>query len=102
MAQQVKAAHGAKYLRTADEMMHGVPPLPDAARDDKEAAQEREAHLDALIANCKKLLGDDYAYIHNHALTEQLRDCRNDLSALSFPSYVGFSWHSLFDSGLVA
>src|SRR3989338_1737663 len=67
MAQQISAAHGAKYLRTADEMMRGVPPLPDAARDDKEAAQERDAHLDALIANCKKLLGEDYAYIHNHA-----------------------------------
>src|SRR3989338_2834266 len=102
MAQQVKAAHGAKYLRTADEIMHGVPPLPDAARDDKEAAQERDAHLDALIANCKKLLGEDYAYIHNHALTEQLGDCRNDLAEFGVHFDEWFSEQSLFDAGLVA
>ena len=102
MAQQVKAAHGAKYLRTADEIMHSVPPLPDAARDDKEAAQERDAHLDALIANCKKLLGEDYAYIHNHALTEQLGDCRNDLAEFGVHFDEWFSEQSLFDAGMVA
>ena len=101
MAQQVNAAHGAKYQRTADEVMHGVPPLPDAARDDKEAAQERDAHLDALIANCKKLLDEDYAYIHNHALTEQLGDCRNDLAEFGVHFDEWFSEQSLFDNGLV-
>jgi arginyl-tRNA synthetase len=90
MAQQVKAAHGAKYLRTDAEAMHGTRPREDA-----------DAHLDALIANCKKLLGDDYAYIHNHALTEQLGDCRNDLAEFGVHFDEWFSEQSLFDSGLV-
>ena len=102
MAQQIGAAHGAKLIRTTDELMHGVPPLPDAERDDKEAAQERDAHLDALISNCKKLLGENYAYIHNHALTEQLGDCRNDLAEFGVHFDVWFSEQSLFDSGSVA
>ena len=70
MAQQVSAAHGAKYLRPVEEVFAHAPDF----------SEQPDAHLDALIANAKRLLGEDYAYIHNHALTEQLGDCRNDLA----------------------
>ncbi|HYR05339.1 MAG TPA: arginine--tRNA ligase, partial [Gallionella sp.] len=92
MAQQIKAAHGAKYVRPVDHAFDGTPP----------AEEDGDAHLDALIANAKRLLGEDYAYIHNHALTEQLGDCRNDLAEFGVHFDEWFSEQSLFDSGLVA
>jgi len=92
MAQQISAAHGERYVRAAAEAMHGAPPVEEDA----------DTHLDTLIANCKKLLGEDYAYIHNHVLTEQLGDCRNDLAEFGVHFDEWFSEQSLFDSGLVA
>jgi arginyl-tRNA synthetase len=68
---------------------------PDAAEDDK------ERHLDALIANAKRLLGDDYAWVHNFALTEQLGDGRDDLAEFGVHFDHWFSERSLFDTGLV-
>ena len=91
MAQQIHAAHGARYVRTAAEAMHGA----------ASAEEDADAHLDTLIANAKRLLGDDYAYIHNHALTEQLGDCRNDLAEFGVHFDEWFSEQSLFDNGLV-
>lgn len=101
MARQIQAAHGKRYVCQATRVLAGTPGLPDAERDDKEAASRREAHLDALIAKAKELLGEDYAYIHNHALTEQLGDCREDLAEFGVTFDTWFSEKSLFDSGLV-
>ena len=92
MAKQVSAAHGRKYLRPAEEVFAHAPVF----------AEQPDAHLDALIANAKRLLGEDYAYIHNHALTEQLGDCRNDLAEFGVHFDEWFSEQSLFDNGLVA
>ncbi len=92
MAQQVKAAHGERYVRPIDHVFDGTLP----------AGEDGDAHLDALIARAKHLLGEDYAYIHNHALTEQLGDCRNDLAEFGVHFDEWFSEQSLFDSGLVA
>jgi arginyl-tRNA synthetase len=58
-----------------------------------------EAHLDGLIANAKKLLGKDYADIHRLVLTEQLNDCRNDLTEFGVTFDEWFSEKSLFESG---
>ncbi|MEW5888503.1 MAG: arginine--tRNA ligase [Pseudomonadota bacterium] len=101
MARQVKEAHGERYLRPAAAVTEGLAPLPDPERKDKEATDLREAHLDGLIANAKRLLGDDYAYLHNHALTEQLADCREDLAEFGVHFDVWFSEKSLYDTGLV-
>jgi arginyl-tRNA synthetase len=60
-----------------------------------------EGHLDGLIANAKKLLGEDYSYVHDHALTEQLGDCRNDLLEFGVSFDQWFSERSLYDSGQV-
>ena len=102
MAQQIQSAHGSQYVRRAADVMAGTPGLPDPSRDDKEAGNQRELHLDTLIANAKTLLGVDYEYIHQHALTEQLADCRDDLSEFGVVFDTWFSEKSLFDSGLVA
>jgi len=102
MAQQMRRAHGDKYLRPAAAVLAGTPGLPERERSDDEAKQQRELHLDALIGNAKELLGPDWPYVHAHALTEQLADCRDDLEQFGVHFDVWFSEKSLFDTGLVA
>jgi arginyl-tRNA synthetase len=91
MAGAIKKAHGARYRRDTAAVTAGAP----------DAQEDAEAHLDALIANAKELLGDDYAYVHSHALTEQLGDGRDDLAEFGVHFDVWFSEKSLFDTGMV-
>jgi arginyl-tRNA synthetase len=91
MAATVAAAHGKRYIRSAEQILDAVPPVETDA----------EVHLDALIANAKALLGPDYAYVHDHALTEQLGDCRNDLLEFGVTFDHWFSERSLYDAGIV-
>ena len=102
MAVQMTTAHGDKYVRTAEAVVAGTPGLPDAGRADDEAKQQRELHLDALIAQAKALLGPDWDYVHQHALNEQLADCRDDLEQFGVHFDVWFSEKALYDTGLVA
>ncbi|MEW5893746.1 MAG: arginine--tRNA ligase [Pseudomonadota bacterium] len=91
MAEGIFALHGERYKRPAAELLAGAP-------DRGEAPEE---HLDHLIACAKQLLGDDYAYIHNYALTEQLGDCRNDLTEFGVHFDNWFSEKSLHEAGLI-
>ncbi len=93
MARLIYKAHGNRYLHQPDLLFADIPPALDDAS---------EARLDGLIAKAKKLLGQDYAYIHNFVLTEQLGDCRNDLMEFGVVFDTWFSEQSLFDSGMVA
>ncbi len=102
MAAQLKTAHGDKYVRPADAVLAGTPGLPEADRADDAAKQQREQHLDALIAQAKELLGPDWPYVHQHALNEQLADCRDDLEEFGVEFDVWFSEKALYDTGLVA
>lgn len=102
MAKQMSAAHGTKFVRQAADVLAGTPGLPDAERADDEAKRQRDQHLDALIANAKTLLGADWTYVHQHALSEQLADCRDDLEQFGVHFDVWFSEQALFDTGLVA
>jgi len=102
MARQLTNAHGDKYVRSKVVVLEGTPGLPDASRADDEAKTQRELHLDALIANGKKLLGEDWPYVHQHALSEQLADGRDDLDGFGVDFQNWFSENSLFDTGLVA
>lgn len=91
MARLIHQAHAERYVHQPELLFEGLAPEADG-----------EARLDALIANAKKLLGQDYAYIHNFVLSEQLGDCRNDLMEFGAVFDVWFSEQSLFDSGSVA
>jgi len=122
MAEQIDQAHGARFLRDVTKLMHNVPAIPtDSEMDlnwlvqnerklpqhlfDKLKAKANELleeRLDTLIANAKSLLNDDYAYVHNFALTEQLGDCRNDLAEFGVHYDCWFSEASLYDNGAVA
>jgi arginyl-tRNA synthetase len=91
MAKLVHVAHADRYVHEPWRVLDGAPTVEE----------DKEGHLDQLIANAKKLLGEDYAYIHNLALTEQLGDCRNDLTEFGVTFDTWFSEKSLFDSALV-
>ena len=92
MAREIKDAHGDRYARvTAAQVLQNAP----------DVGEDKESHLDALIANAKQCLGEDYAYIHNFVLTEHLGDCRDDLAEFGVHFDVWFSEKSLFDTGLV-
>lgn len=92
MAIQIQALHGDIYVRPAAEIIKNAPNVDE----------DKEAHLDALIANAKALLGDAWHYIHHHALTEQLNDGRADLTEFGVTFDCWFSEKSLFETGLVA
>ena len=79
MAKQVKDAHGDRYVHQPWTVLEGVPA----------ADEDAEGHLDGLIANAKKLLSDDWHYILNFALNEQLGDGRNDLAEFVCISTTG-------------
>ncbi len=92
MAAQIRDAHGDRYLRPAAAVTACIPaPEPDI-----------EAHLDGLIQSGKDLLGEDWHYIHQHALSEQLADCRADLEEYGVHFDCWFSERSLYDTGMVA
>ncbi len=91
MARQLHAAQAARYVHPLADLLGGVPPIET----------DPEAHLDGLIANAKRLLGVDYAGLHDFVLNEQLDDCRSDLVQFGVTFDSWFSEKSLFDSGLV-
>jgi len=91
MADSIFALHGDRYMRPAAEVIADAP----------DAASDPEGHLDALIANAKRLLGPDYAYVHGHVLEEQLGDGRNDLTEFGVTFDTWFSEKTLHESGLI-
>ena len=92
MAAQIKDAHAARFAKVAAAaVLDGAPSVED----------DKEGRLDVLIANAKRLLGSDYAWVHGFALTEQLGDGREDLEQFGVIFDCWFSERSLFDTGLV-
>ena len=92
MARLVLDAHGERYKHPIGAVLYDIP-VSEGANED--------AYLDSLIMNAKKLLGQDYQYIHDFVLNEQLGDCRNDLLEFGVVFDSWFSEQSLFDSGMV-
>jgi arginyl-tRNA synthetase len=91
MAEQIKQAHGDRYVHPAEAVLACLPETDDA-----------EARLDGAILAGKDLLGEDWAYIHGHVLNEQLTDCRADLEEFGVHFDVWFSERSLYETGMVA
>ncbi len=96
MAQLIQQAHAERYVHQADLLLDG---LDENVTDE---GINTDLQLDRMIANAKQILGEDYAYIHNFVLTEQLGDCRNDLMEFGVTFDTWFSEQSLFDNGFVA
>jgi arginyl-tRNA synthetase len=104
MAEQIREAHGERYVHPAAAVLGSAPPAPARPDDGNYSPAEKEqleAHLDGLIMAAKDLLGEEWAYIHQHVLTEQLADCREDLEAYGVHFDCWFSERSLYDTGMV-
>ena len=105
MAAQIRAAHGDRYVHPAAAVSACAPAAPARREDGDYTPDEKEQlerHLDGLIAAAKDLLGEEWTYIHQHALTEQLADCREDLEGYGVHFDCWFSERSLHDTGMVA
>ena len=103
MAEGMAGMHQRRFAHvTAEQILENTPGLPDAVRQDDDAKQQRETHLDALIGNAKHLLGQDYLWVHGFVLNEQLSDCRDDLAEFGVLFDHWFSERSLYDLGLVS
>ncbi len=98
MASQLWDHLGDKLLRPAVAVLARTPGLPPEGPDDEARI---EHHMDALIANAKDLLADDYKKLHAKVLHEQLSDCRKDLEEFGVIFDEWFSEQSLFDDGSV-
>ena len=92
MARDLLAAHDRKWVRPIEAVFSNVPSVDS----------EPEAHLDALIANAKHLLGGEYEKVHAYVLDEQLKDCRGDLESFGVTFDRWYSEKSLYASGGVA
>ena len=96
MAQLIEKAHGKRYVHQPSLLLQNL------SSTTLEIEVDEEEQLNKWIASAKKILGEDYAYIHNFVLTEQLGDCRNDLMEFGVEFDTWFSEQSLFDNGMVA
>ena len=87
--------HGDAYRHPAAEVFEGMPA-------DEPAGGDKEAHIDALIARAKHLLGDNrYRYVFELALNVILDDIRDDLEKFGVVYDEWYSERSLVESGAV-
>jgi arginyl-tRNA synthetase len=96
IARALRSREGDRLRRTAIEVFDGLPP-------DEGQGGDKEAHVDALIARAKALLGDaDYRIVFNAGLDWCLADIRDDLGEFGVRYDTWFSERSLTTSGAVA
>jgi arginyl-tRNA synthetase len=87
--------HGEAYRHSAGEVFEGV-------FADEPAGGDKERHIDDLIVQAKKLLGDNrYRYVFELALNTILDDIRDDLSLFGVNYQEWYSERSLTESGAV-
>ncbi len=96
----VRDIAAALQTQVGDALRHPVDAVYAAVPADAPEG-DKEAHIDGLIANAKRLLGEAYDRVHRLALEAILEDIREDLAEFRVTFDNWFSERSLFDSGLV-
>lgn len=97
IARALQQTHAARLRHPLSDVMRDAP--PDAAAD---GSGDKEAHIDALIARMKALLGaDDYRTVFDLGLGTILADIRDDLAEFGVRYDHWFSERSLTESGAV-
>lgn len=94
----------ARKLRAdqGDRLRHGALELFDKVPADEGQGGDKEKHVDALIANARRLLGDtDYRTVFNAGLDWCLADIRGDLHGFGVVHDSFFSERSLSVDGYV-
>ncbi len=93
IAGDVQNQFGDTLIRDIDAVYSDVP------ADEPEG--DKELHIDALIANAKKLLNAEYPKIFNLGLNTILKDMKEDLAEFNVTYQEWFSEKKLADEGLV-
>jgi len=97
--------HADAYRERADEVFSDIP--EDAATSEEQERNEgpqgdKERHIDALVAQTKRTLGDNrYRFVFELALNYVLDDIRDDLERFGVRYDEWFSERSLVDRGAV-
>lgn len=87
---------GEDYLHSMTEVFSDVP----ADWDEKTQTGDKEAHIDAIVANAQRLLGPEkYELIFSITLKSILDDIRDDLAEFGVKFDEWFSERELFNSG---
>ncbi|MEY3069737.1 MAG: arginyl-tRNA synthetase [Pseudomonadota bacterium] len=95
IARALRAQEGDRLRFSALDIFEGVP-------DDEDQGGDKEKHVDAMIANTRRLLGDtDYRLVFNAGLDFCLTDIRNDLHGFGVDHDSFFSERSLSVDGYV-
>jgi arginyl-tRNA synthetase len=98
IAASLHREHGDTYRVGADEVMAGLPP----DEIDNQPGGDKEAHIDGLIANAKRLLGDNrYRFVFELGLNTILDDIRQDLAEFGAHYQEWYSERTLTESGAV-
>ncbi|MGD9408376.1 MAG: arginine--tRNA ligase, partial [Thiohalocapsa sp.] len=98
VAASLHREHGDDYRVDADSVREGLPPDELTPGD----GGDKEAHIDALIAAAKRLLGDNrYRFVFELGLNTILDDIRSDLAELGITYQEWYSERSLVESGAV-
>jgi arginyl-tRNA synthetase len=92
----LRSREGDRLRRQASEIVDGLPP-------DESQGGDKEAHIDALIARARALLGAaDYKLVFEAGLSTCLADIRQDLAEFDVRYDNWFSERSLTTSGAVS
>lgn len=93
IAKTIQEKKGEQLRHTSTSVYTNISP-------DEEQGGDKEAHIDALIARAKALLGEgDYRQVFDCALNAILDDIRDDLDQFGAKIDCFFSERSLMDSG---
>ncbi|WP_201586790.1 arginine--tRNA ligase [Psychrobacter jeotgali] len=99
IAETLKLQHGDSYVYHFSEVVKDVPADAqyevNAAGVKELVTGDKEAHIDGLIANSKKLLGDNYELFLNAALSSILADIKDDLNDFGVRYECWFSEKSI-------
>lgn len=95
IARSVKSAHGDRFRHAQHDVSADLPA-------DESQGGDKELHIDAIVARCKALLGeDDYRIVFDAGLDAILDDIREDLGQFNVEFNHWFSERSLATSGAV-
>ncbi|MGE4570190.1 MAG: arginine--tRNA ligase [Gammaproteobacteria bacterium] len=93
IAKNVVAEYGERWRKSADELFE------DICKDEAEGG-DKEAHIDALVARSKQLLGEGYQAVFRVGIDLILGGIKDDLAEFGVDYQQWFSEQSLIDSGL--
>ena len=94
-AEMLKGMVGESLRRPADQVMAGLPP-------DEAEGGDKEAHIDALIARARELLGDNYARMVRIGIGQQVAAIRGTLDDFGVQFDRWFSEREMVERGEIA